>query len=346
LAVKQQLIDLKFNNQERVGIMQLQNFKQKDLEVVKKFIEFRKNQDVSKMSRLNLSWSNWGFGMESLEISAKRLERSKIGYIELHGNLYGKDLGYKASQVNKVLGDHNIKVGGICGMVYPESECASNNHFVRQNCIDYVKRHIEFCAEMGGVYILFTPGAVGRPKKYDDNEFYRAAETIRAMADDFEKYGIRCGIEPVRRDEVSLCHTFADAKELIDEVNHPGVKYIAGDIFHMLHEEEHIGETILKYSDIMTNIHLADTNRRALGTGMMDVDIMIMALYAVGYNNNKCFCTPEPLGTGSNPYEQMYGRPDESMLDELVHQTASYFYEREEILLNAGNFELLKCYEQ
>ena len=229
-------------------------------------------------------------------------------------------------------------------MVYPESEFASNNHFVRQQCIDYFRRQLEFCAAVGGQYILFTPGAVGRPKKYDDNEFYRAAETIRIIGDDFLKYGIRCGIEPVRRDEVSLCHTCADAKALIDEINHPGVQHIAGDTFHMLLGEEHIGKAILEYGHIMTNLHLADSNRGALGTGMLDMDMIIMALYATGFNNEKCFCSPEPLGTGANPYDQMYGSPDPAMLNELVRQTASYFYERESAILNASDEELLRCY--
>ena len=324
--------------------MKQQNFRKNDLEVVKRFIEFRKDKDVRQITRLNLSWSNWGFGMESIEKSSKRLNKNKVRFIELHGNLYGKDLGYKAIEINKLLNDHQIKVSGICGMVYPESEFASNNHFVRQQCIDYFKRHLEFAATVGGHYILFTPGAVGRPQKYDDNEFYRAAETIRIIGDDFLKYGIRCAIEPVRRDEVSLCHTFDDAKALIDEINHPGVQHIAGDAFHMLLGEEHVGKTILKYGNIMTNLHLADTNRKALGTGMLDLDIIIMALYATGYNSEKCFCSPEPLGTGANPYDQMYGKPDSNMLDELVEKTASYFYEREKEVLNASEEELLKAY--
>jgi sugar phosphate isomerase/epimerase len=235
-----------------------------------------------------------------------------------------------------------MEVGGICGMVWDESEFASNSPIVRQRCIDYFRRQITFCAEVGGKYVLFHPGAIGRTKPYDDNEFFRAAETIRIVARDFLSHGIRCGIEPVRRDEVSFCHTFKEAKALIDEINHPGVQHIAGDLFHMLLGEEHIGETILRYGNMMTNLHMADTNRRALGSGMLDLDIVIMSLYLVEYNNDKCFCTPEPLGAGSNPYEQMYGRPDGKMLDDLVAQTASYFYQREEELLNADEKELLK----
>ncbi|MGA2146495.1 MAG: sugar phosphate isomerase/epimerase [Bryobacteraceae bacterium] len=322
--------------------MKLQNFKTRDRAIIKAFLEFRKQNIVSQLKRLNLSWSNWGFGMEPLETSAKRLENNKIRYIELHGNLYGKDLGYRSPEVNQILRSHGIKVGGICGMVWPESEFSSSSPLVRQHCIDYFRRHIDFCSEVGGQYILFTPGAVGRPNKYDDNEFCRAAETIRIIGDDFLKAKIRCGIEPVRKDEVSLCHTFAEAKALIDEIDHPGVKHIAGDVFHMLLGEEHIGETILKYGELLTNLHLADSNRRALGTGMLDIDIVIMALYLVGFNNEQCFCSPEPLGAGSNPYDQMNGRPDPRMLDEMVRQTASYFYEREEEVLNAGEMDLLE----
>jgi hypothetical protein len=38
----------------------------------------------------------------------------------------------------------------------------------------------------------------------------------------------------------------------------------------------------------------------------------------------------------------MNGRPDPRMLDEMVRQTASYFYEREEEVLNAGEMDLLE----
>ena len=145
---------------------------------------------------------------------------------------------------------------------------------------------------------MFAPGAVGRPKKYDDNEFFRAAETINKVADYFLQSRVRGAIEPVRQEEVSFCHTFAEAKRLIETINHPGIKHIAGDIFHMLSGEEHISSTILEYGDMIINLHLADTNRRALGMGSLDLDLILMALYTVGYNIEGCFCTPEPLGAG------------------------------------------------
>ena len=319
--------------------MKLQNFQKKDREVIQKFLEWRKSNPNPGL-HLNLSWSNWGFGIEPLEVSVARLAKYNIHYIELHGNRYGPDLGYKTAETKKILNDHGIKVAGVCGMVSPESELSSNKPHITQRSIDYFRRNIEMCAELGGSYILFNPGAVGRPEKYDDQEMYRASEAIRILGDDFVKHGVRAAIEPVRAAEVSFCHTFAEARQLIEMVNHPGAKHIAGDLYHMLVGEEHISATIIQYGDYMITLHMADTTRMALGLGSLDLDLVLMALYVIDYNNDTCFCTPEPLGPGGDPYPQMFGRPDPEFLDKLVEQTASYFYEREEEILNASDDEL------
>jgi D-psicose/D-tagatose/L-ribulose 3-epimerase len=320
-------------------LMKPQNYQIVDRDVVAKFIEFRKSHPKIER-KLNLSWSNWGFGVEPFERSVARLARNHIQYVELHGNRYGPDLGYKTRETKKILDDNGVKVSGVCGMVSPESELSSNKPHITQRSIDYFRRNIEMCAELGGSYVLFTPGAVGRPKPYDDQEFYRAADAIRILGDDFLRANIRGAIEPVRSAEVSFCHTFAEARRLIDTIDHPGVRHIAGDVYHMYTEETHLSGTLLEYGHAMTNLHMADSNRRALGLGSMDLDLILMALYVVGYNNDRCFCSAEPLGPGGDPYPQMFGNPSPEILDPLVAQTARYFYEREQELLTAAPDQL------
>ena len=212
----------------------------------------------------------------------------------------------------------------------PDQEFASNRPLVRQAAIDYFRRQVDFCVEMGGSYVLFGLGAVGRPVKYDDNEFNRAADTVRLVADYFAEHSIRATVEPIRPEEVSLGHTFAEVERFIKQVDHPAVQHINGDLYHMLAGETHIGRTILDYGHMMNNLHMADTNRQALGKGLLDLDVVLMALYAVGHNASDRFCTPEPLGPGGNPYKMMYEEPDAAVLDELVSVSAKTFYEREE----------------
>ena len=314
--------------------MKPQNYKIKDKEIFDAFINLKKEYPDKLKHRLKFSWSNWGFGMESLEKSAKRLNKYGIQYIELHGNRYGEDLGYNPKEVRKVLSDYGIEVAGICGMFSKDNDLSSNNPFVRQNAIDYIKRNLEMGAELGAKYFLVVPGAVGRQKKYDSMEFDRSVETLRIVADLFVKYNIRAAIEPIRSAEVSFCHSFEDAKKYINSVNHPGVRHINGDVYHMLVEEHHIGKAIVEADGMLTNLHMADTNRGALGTGFLDIDIIIMSLYLIGYNNDgSCFVTPEPLGPGGDPYPAMYGRPNPQLLDNLVKTSTQYFREREDEVL-------------
>ena len=150
----------------------------------------------------------------------------------------------------------------------------------------------------------------------------------------FVSTGIKAAVEPIRSAEVSFCHTIKDALTYIEAVGHPGAQNINGDVYHMHTEESHIGESIILSGERLINLHLADSNRCALGDGSLDVDTLIMALYLIGYNRDGCFVTPEPLGPGGDPYPAMFGKPDIEMLDELVEKTASYFRSREEAVLS------------
>lgn len=229
------------------------------------FLKLKREQPARISKRLNLSWSNWGFGAENLKDSIARLNRAGIRFIELHGNHYGPDLGYRPADTLKVLDDYGVKVAGICGMFSADNDLSSFRPMQRQAAIDYLKREIEFAAAVGATYLLVVPGAVGRPQPYDDMEFHRSAETLRIVGDLFVKYNIKAAIEPIRSAEVSIVHTFADAKDYIRTVNHPGVSYINGDVYHMQTEETSIAGAIIKAGNMLTNLHLADSNRRAQG---------------------------------------------------------------------------------
>ena len=267
--------------------------------------------------------------MESLEASARRLHSSGIQWIELHGNRYGSDLGYKPKESLEILGRYGIRVSGICGMFSCENDLSSNSGIVRQAAIDYIRRQLELCHEVNGTYLLIVPGAVGRPTAYDKSEFARSVETLHLVAADFVKAGVRGAVEPIRSSEVSLVHTFDDAMRYIEAVGSPGVQHINGDVYHMQVEEAHLAETLVKAGDRLINLHLADSNRCALGEGSMDVDAILMALYLINYTEGLRFATAEPLGPGGDPYPAMFGQPDEISLDKLVRSTATYWRERE-----------------
>lgn len=312
--------------------MSLQTWQQKSLAIRERYLAAKQQDPARFQAPLNLSWSNWGFGMESLETSLARLAKQGIRYIELHGNCYGPDLGYDHIAVRKLLDDHGMAVSGICGMFSPDNELASNRPIVRQRAIDYIRRNLDLGHALGAKYFLIVPAAVGRPKAIDGMEFERSVETLARVVDAFVASGIRGAIEPIRSAEVSIVHTFAEAERYIGALGAAGVQHINGDVYHMLTEESHVAQTLVDSGARLTNLHLADTNRCALGDGSLDLDTIIMALYLIGYNNPWCFATPEPLGPGGDPYPAMFGRPDPALLDGLVRKTAETWRQREQVV--------------
>lgn len=303
-------------------------------EVTERFLR-EKNQNPSRFARrIDVSWSNWGFGIEPLERSCARLAEAGLGYIELHGNHYGKDLGYEVGPTLEVLSAHGLKVSGVCGMFSDDNDLSSNRPIQQQEAIEYIRREVEFTAAMEGTYLLVVPGSVGRPEPYDASEFPRSVEALQRVADVFVEHNIKAAIEPIRSAEVSLVRSVRDAVKYIEAVDHPGVQHINGDVYHMQVEEANIPNAILQAGDRLVNLHLADSNRLALGKGSMDVDTMIMALYLIGQNEEGRYVTPEPLGPGAGPYAARTAMTDPRVLDALVHDTVSYFREREEAVLS------------
>lgn len=314
--------------------MKPQNYEAKRNSLVENFKRMLSSNPPAKENRLKLSWSNWGFGMESLEQTAKRLHKNGIRWIELHGNRYGDDLGYRADCVKETLKKYEIQVAGVCGMFGAENDLSSNSGAVRQRAVDYIRRQLDLCRETGGTYLLVVPGAVGRPTPYDSSEFERSVETLRLVADDFVAAGVRGAVEPIRSAEVSFIHTVEEAKRYIAAVDHPGIRHINGDVYHMQVEETNIAEALLDAGPALINLHLADSNRCALGNGSLDIDAIIMSLYLIDYTQGTRYATPEPLGPGGAPYPAMFGKPDPAVLDTLVAQTATYWRQREEELLS------------
>ncbi|MDR0489223.1 MAG: sugar phosphate isomerase/epimerase [Propionibacteriaceae bacterium] len=314
--------------------MSLQNLDQWRKTVDEQFAQLKAEHPEKLERRIDMSWSNWGFGLESLAVTAERLAKAGLEYIELHGNHYGPDLGYKVDEARRILADNGLKLSGVCGMFSTESEFSSTSHATRQRAIDYTRREVEFCAELGGEYLLLVPGAVGRPDAYDNSEWYRSTQALGIVADALTDAGIKGAIEPIRAAEVSLVHTVAEAVAYIDDVGHPGVQHINGDVYHMQVEEVNIPLAIIEAGDRLTNLHLADSNRRGLGWGSLDVDTLIKALYVIGYNTPGHYVTPEPLGPGAGPYPAMHSLQDPAMLDELVFGTVTYWRQREEAVLD------------
>jgi len=309
-----------------------QNFEKKNAGIRLRYLQAKRANPALFGRRIDLSWSIWMFGLEPVGASLDRLMRNGIRYVELKGDRWTNDSGIRAHELGAALSASGVRVSGACGMFSNDNDLSSPSAYARQNAIDYIRRELDFLAEVGGRYLIVVPTAVGRPVAPDTSEGQRSSESLRRCGDDFARTEIRAAIEPIRASEVSLVHTVSDAIRYIETVGHPAIAHINGDVYHMSLEESNIGEAILLAGDRLANLHLADTNRDALGTANLDLDTVIMAAYLVGMNREGRFLTPEPLGPFPDPYVLSSSPCNISIMDELVRKTVSYFREREEIV--------------
>lgn len=272
------------------------------------------------------------FGLEPLGQSLERLARNGIGHVELKGDHWTADSGLGLGETRTALAATGIKVSGACGMFSPDNDLSSPSAWSRQRAIDYIRRELDILAALEASYLIVVPSAVGRPQAVDGSELARSAAALRSCGEAFASTGIKAAVEPIRAAEVSLVHSVADAVSYIQAVGHPAIGHINGDVYHMSLEEAHIGSAILAAGSRLVNLHLADTNRDALGTGSLDLDTVIMAAYLVGMNEAGRFLTPEPLGPFPDPYVLANGPCDVPVMDELVRKTVACFREREAVV--------------
>ena len=89
--------------------------------------------------------------------------------------------------------------------------------------------------------------------------------------------------EPLNRYETNLFNTVDDALAFLPTLRTRNVRLLL-DLFHMNIEEADIPAAIRRAGPMVGHVHLADTNRRAMGMGHLDVGPVARALREIGYD--------------------------------------------------------------
>jgi sugar phosphate isomerase/epimerase len=155
---------------------------------------------------------------------------------------------------------------------------------VDQNRVQcYVQTALKRAHQLGAQVIVFGSG---RARNVPD-DFSRA--TANAQLVDFltftgpiaQQQGITIAIEPLNRRESNILNSVAEAVTLAQQVNHPAVRVLA-DFYHMDEEQEPLSE-ITRHQAWLAHIHVADTERRAPGTGHYPYATFVEQLRQAGY---------------------------------------------------------------
>lgn len=269
--------------------------------------------------------SNWIYGDESLETTFQRLQRYGFDGVEL----VGEPDRYAVADVQALCRKYGLRVLTICGMFpWPtaDRDLSSPDPAVRKLAVNYLRRLTEFGAALGAQAIVCTPcpvmkvSPVGAPR---EEEGWRAAakkewrwgvESIQAASEYAVKNGIPFAVEPINRYETYLINSADQGLAFVGEVGRPGVG-VHLDSFHMNIEDADPVAAVHRVGGLLRNVHIADSNRQAVGYGHFDFAGFVKALVDTGYNGPVIL---EPLPPVPDPYIAARLKSGEHLKDEYA----------------------------
>jgi D-psicose/D-tagatose/L-ribulose 3-epimerase len=171
-------------------------------------------------------------------------------------------------------------------VVGPENNPISPDANVRKAAVERIQWAIEMTATLGGDVMagpFHSPLGVfsGEPPTNDEKQ--RAADVLRQAAEIAAANKVKLAIEYLNRFECYFLTTAADARALVDRVNHPSFRTMY-DSFHANIEEKSPSKAVATLGDHFVHVHISESDRGTPGTGMVHWDETFKALRRANYD--------------------------------------------------------------
>jgi len=171
---------------------------------------------------------------------------------------------------------------------YSRGNClCTADQVVRRRTIELLKSFVDLASRWNAVIVF---GSL-QGRLSDEPNRQVCEERIREAIREVGEYAVRkratIAFEPVNHGEVGFHNTIAEVADLIRALNLPGVRMMI-DTFHMNIEEKDMLAPLSAVQDILTHVHLSETNRDVLGQGHWPTAAFLDALAGIGY---KGYCS-------------------------------------------------------
>ena len=168
----------------------------------------------------------------------------------------------------------------------PEASAISSDPAIRKAAIARLKTIVRHSAILGAD-VLCGPfhQALGvfSGTGPTEEEFERAADVHRAVADEAQRLGVYLAIEFLNRFECYFLNTAAAASAYVRRVDHPHFKAMF-DTFHANIEEENLPEAFSRNAAEIVHVHVCNNDRGVPGRGHIDFAGVFRAIKSSGYS--------------------------------------------------------------
>lgn len=186
-----------------------------------------------------------------------------------------------------------------------QSDLLHPDRVERERALAELRQSIVNAVDLGAAGVIVVPH-FGEPSLPDLTPYKSIVQLayellhnhLRTLSDYVYAMGTDLYIEPINRYETHFINTLADGVRVRRKIkDHPHIKLVA-DLFHMALEESDVAGALRDHAGDVGYIHLADSNRRLPGRGLLDFAAIGAALR--GYTGWVSFEIGEP---GNNPFQ-------------------------------------------
>jgi sugar phosphate isomerase/epimerase len=260
----------------------------------------------------------WVYGDAPLDGTLRRIAAAGYRAVELPG----EPDRWSAADVRRWLEAAGLApVALTASCMYPQTprDLANPDADIRRQAVRYLRDCLRFAAQVGVPLVQMLPSGETRlaPVAARDDEWRWSVDGMREAAVDAQRLGVRIAVEPLNRYEAYLVTTVAEALAYVADVGSPWVG-ITVDVFHANIEEPDVAGAIRRAGPALWHLHLADTNRQALGRGHLDLDAVASAVRAVGYRGAAVLEVTPP---GPDPFRSIKDAGSAAVLDAYLTES-------------------------
>jgi sugar phosphate isomerase/epimerase len=198
--------------------------------------------------------------------------------------------GQRIAELRRMADDAGIVVSGLHWLLIQPLglSLTDPDKSVRIRTIDVMRRLVVVCAELGGEYLVHGSPAQRRlPEAATTDARAWALEAFWMAADAAASAGLRYCLEPLSRNETNFINTIAEAAEIIETIDRPGL-YTMLDASAATRVEADPPAMLARRwlpSGLIGHVHLNDTCRQGPGQGDTPIAPILRALADCGYGH-------------------------------------------------------------
>jgi D-psicose/D-tagatose/L-ribulose 3-epimerase len=260
----------------------------------------------------------WIYGDAPLDGTLARIAAAGYDGVELPG----EPDRWPPGDVRRLLTKHHLAplaLTASCMFPATPRDLANPDPDIRRHAVRYVVNCLRFAAEIGAPLVQMLPSGETRlaPLAAREDERQWSIDGMRLAALEAARLGVRITVEPLNRYEAYLVTTVDDALAYVAAVDSPWVG-LTFDAFHANIEEADPAAAVRKAGRALWHVHLADTNRRGLGHGHLNLAGVVDALRGIDYQGAAAL---EVLPPGRDPFQASGDERAARILDEYLTES-------------------------